>query len=180
MNAYIVLMQWLFGSFILWTVAVLVRRLLHMDVDEASRHKLVGSLSQELQQIYSPIAQEIETQIAILGVTLNDAFGEREAGRDEMSWHVIRLARGDWERLKGLVTSLQDVLARFLPATREVTILRRIALRNFKSQVVRDRVPVYEFLDQLVLRAFIDIHVEQAPYQHSHSREDDAAEQPLH
>ncbi len=143
------LMHGLIALLILAAVALLLRKVLHMDVDEGSEHNLLGSLSRDLHPLYSPLAQEIETQITILGITLNDAFGEREAGQHELSWHVIRLTRGEWDRLGDLVTGLQGVLAKFLPLTHEIAILRRIAIGNFKSRTMRDHVRMYEFLDQL-------------------------------
>ncbi len=144
------MMQWFIASVILATVALSLRRFLHMDVEDDSQRKLLGSLSKDIHPLYSPLAQEIETQATMLGITLNDAFGEREAGRDEMSWHVVRLARGEWDRLSDLVTGLQSVLAKFLLSTQAVAIYRRIAIGRFKSRVVLDRVPMYEFLDQVV------------------------------
>jgi len=109
-----------------------------------------GILRRDLQAIFQPIAQEIETQTTILGVTLNEAFGEREAERHEMAWHVVRLAMGEWERLAELVAGLQGVLARSLPDTQGVVIVRRVAVGHFKSRSMIDNVALYEFLDQIL------------------------------
>jgi hypothetical protein len=143
------MMQWLIGVLILASVALLLRNVLHMDVEEGSEYKLLGSLSKDLHPLYFPLAQEIETQITILGITLNDAFGEREAGKHELSWHVVRLARGEWNRLGDLVAGLQGELAKILPTTQGIAIYRRIAIGNFKSRTMLDNVRMYEFLDQL-------------------------------
>jgi hypothetical protein len=107
-------------------------------------------LRADLHNLYDPVAREIETQAAILGITLNDAFGERQAGRHEMSWHVVRLARGEWVRLTELVAGLHNVLAKFLPSTDGVIVIRRIAVGHFKSQTVVQHVAFYEFLDRIL------------------------------
>ena len=108
------------------------------------------SLRDDLNAIYNPLAQEIETNTAILGVTLNDAFGEREAQRHEVAWHVVRLAQGEWDRLTDLVVGLLGVLTKFLPSTNGVVPLRRVAVGHFKSRAVMDYVGLYEFLDQIL------------------------------
>jgi hypothetical protein len=103
-----------------------------------------------LQAIYQPIAQEIEAHTTILGITLNDAFSEREAGRHEMAWHVVRLARGEWERLTEFVVGLQSLLSKFLLTTNGIVPVRRVATGHFKSRAVIDNVGLYEFLDQVL------------------------------
>jgi hypothetical protein len=144
------MMEWAFAGLTLLAIAFWVRRFLRMDLKEGSENKLLGSMSKDLHPLYSPLAQEIETQITILGITLNDAFGEREAGAHEMSWNVMRLARGEWTRLNDLVIGLNDSLANYLPTTNEIFVFRRIAVGRFKSRVMLDKVRMYEFLDQLI------------------------------
>ena len=143
-------MRWLIAGLTLAVVALLLRRILNMGAAGKPPEKLLGSMRKDLHALYLPVAQEIETQTTILGITLNDAFGERDAGRHEMSWHVVRLARGEWERLTELVAGLQNVLAKFLPATDGVVIVRRVAVGNFKSRAVIDNIALYEFLDQVL------------------------------
>ncbi|MGA3325002.1 MAG: hypothetical protein ABSF45_11060, partial [Terriglobia bacterium] len=138
------------GGLILAAVAMLLRRILHLGAKAGSRAGGRGSLREDLQAIYQPLAQEIEAQTTILGITLNEAFGEREATRHEMAWHVVRLARGEWERLTELVVGLQSVLTKFLPASNGIVPARRVATRHFKSRVVIDNVGLYEFLDQIL------------------------------
>ena len=143
-------MHWLLGGLILVAVAVLLRRMLRMGAAKQSRAAGLGRLRADLEAIYQPLAQEIEAHTTILGITLNDAFGEREAKRHEMAWHVVRLARGEWARLTELVVGLQTVLSKFLPATNSIVPVRRVATAHFKSRVVMDNVGLYEFLDQIV------------------------------
>ena len=143
-------MKWLIGGLILAAVAALLRHILHMGAKEKAQVGGLGSLRADLQAIYQPVAQEIEAQTTILGITLNDAFGEREADRHEMAWHVVRLALGEWERLTELVVGLQSVLSKFLPITNGIVPVRRVAVGHFKSRAVKDHVGLYEFLDQVL------------------------------
>jgi hypothetical protein len=113
----------------------------------------LAPLRPDLQAVYGPLAQEIEAHTSILGITLNDAFGEREAKRHEMAWHVVRLAVGEWTRLAELVVGVQNILAKFLPATNGIVPLRRIAAGHFKSREVTDYVRMYEFLDQVLFNS---------------------------
>ena len=110
-----------------------------------------GALRRDLQQIYYPIALEIETHTSILGITLNEAFDEREAARHEMAWHMVRLAVGEWDRLAKLVGGLHRVLAKFVSSTEGIVVVRRVAVGHFKSRSVIESVALYEFLDQVLL-----------------------------
>ena len=132
------------------TVALLLRRALGMNKPADIPADRRAAQCAELRPLYLAVTQEIETQTAILGITLNDAFGEREAGRHEIAWNVARLALGEWERLAELVLDLQGVLGRSLPFTRGVAVNRRAAVSNFKSRAVIDNVALYEFLDQVL------------------------------
>jgi hypothetical protein len=143
-------MRWLIAGLILAAVALLLRRILQMDAREKPPAGGLGYLRNDVLDIYEPVAQEVETHTAILGITLNEAFGERDAAHPEMAWHVVRLAVGEWERLTELVVGLQSVLAKYLPATQGVVVVRRIAVGHFKSRAVIDNVALYEFLDQVL------------------------------
>jgi hypothetical protein len=143
-------MKWLLSGLIFACVAALMRRILHMGATGKAPEGGLVTLPGEQQAIYQPLAQEIEAQTTILGITLNDAFGEREAGRDEMAWHVVRLALGEWERLTELVVGLQNLLSKLLDATNGIVPVRRVAAGHFKSRRVMDNVRLYEFLDQVL------------------------------
>jgi len=143
-------MQWLIGGLIFAAVAVVLRRVLKMAATGKPRGAGAGFLCADLHAIYHPLAQEIETNTTILGITLNDAFGEREANRHEMAWHTVRLARGEWDRLTDLVVGLLGVLTKFLPSTNGIVPLRRVAVSHFKSRAVMDYVGLYEFLNQIL------------------------------
>jgi hypothetical protein len=108
------------------------------------------ALRGELRAIYQPVAQEIEARATILGITLNDAFGEREAHHHDMAWQIVRLAVGEWERLTELVIGVQSLIAKFLPTTTGIVPRRYITTSHFKSRPVIDYIGLYEFLDQVL------------------------------
>jgi hypothetical protein len=143
-------MEWLFGGVVLIGVGCLLRRVLWSSAPAKAPAGGRGLLRSDLQAIYQPLAQEIEAHTAILGITLNDAFNERDAERAEMAWRVVRLAMGEWDRLTDLVVGLQNVLSKFLPATNGIVPVRRVATSHFKSRAVIDNVGLYEFLDQVL------------------------------
>ncbi len=143
-------MHWVIGGVILAAVAILLRWVLHMGAPGKAPTGGTGCLRRELQSIYEPVAQEIEARATILGITLNDAFGEREANRPEMAWQVVRLAVGEWERLTELLIGVQSLLSKFLPGTTGIVPLRRVATCHFRSRPVTDYVGLYEFLDQIL------------------------------
>ncbi len=143
-------MQWVIGGLILATVGVVLWFVLHMGSPVKPRVSGLAPLPLDLHTIYHPLAQEIEAHATILGITLNDAFGEREANRHEMAWHVVGLAMGEWDRLTGLVVGLLNTLAKYVPTTKVIVPVRRVAADHFKSRAVIDQVGFYEFLDQVL------------------------------
>ena len=143
-------MQWVIGGLILVTVGVVLRLVLHRGFPVKPRVSGLAPLRPDLHNIYHPPAREIEAQATILGITLNDAFGEREANRHEMAWHVVGLAMGEWDRLTGLVVGLLSTLAKYVPTTNVIVPMRRVAANHFKSRAVIDYVGLYEFLDQVL------------------------------
>ena len=143
-------MEWLIGALILATVGAVVRGILGLNLSPTLPGGGLVPLRSDLRTIYHPIAQEIEAHTTILGITLDDAFGEREANRQEMAWLVVSLGKGEWERLRGLVVGLLDTLANYVPTTSVVVPVRRVNADNFKSHPVRDTVGLYEFLDRVL------------------------------
>lgn len=150
---YIRDVHWLMGGATLVIVAVLLRRILHMGPLGKVHGGGMEFLRGDLRAIYDPVAQEIETHTTILGITLNEAFGERDAGRHQMAWHIVRLAVGEWKRLSEVLSGLLDALSKSLPATNGIVPVRRVAVGHFKSRVVMDNIGLYEFLDQVLFRS---------------------------
>lgn len=146
-------MTWLLGGLLLVGVGVLLRRLLHMGPSATPRLAGLAPLRTELQAVYYPIAQEVETHTAILGISLNDAFEERDASRLDMAWHMVQLSAGEWSRLAEIVTTLLNALTKHLPSASVIVPGRRIVAEHFKSRVMTDHMRMHELLDRLVFRS---------------------------
>jgi hypothetical protein len=146
-------MSWLLGGLLLLAVGVLLRRALRMGPSAAPRLTGLAPLPPELQAVYYPIAQEVETNTAILGISLNDAFEERDASRLDMAWHMVQLSAGEWSRLAEIVTALLNALTKYLPNAPVVVPARRIIPEHFKSRIMADLMRMHELLDRLVFRS---------------------------
>jgi hypothetical protein len=131
-------------------VGIGLRRVLHMGAPAKSKAGGAIPLGIERHAIYHPVALEVEAHATILGITLNDAFSEREGNRPEVAWREVRLAVGEWDRLMTMVVGLQNTLSKYLPTTDLVVPVRRVVAGNFKSRAVIDYVGLYEFLDQVL------------------------------
>src|SRR5260370_28181338 len=101
-------MGWLGGELVLVVAAFLLRRLLRINAQNPSRWAGLLPLSAERQKHYEPLSREIETQDAILGISLNDAVEERDRGNAEIACHLIRVSGSDCDRQQGILTVLLD------------------------------------------------------------------------
>jgi hypothetical protein len=146
-------MQWVIGGLILGVVGIVLRRALRLGSPATPRVGGLAPLRLDLYAIYHPVAQEVEAHATILGITLNDAFGEREANRHELAWHVVGLAMGEWDRLMGLVVDLLNTLAKHVSTTKVIVPVRRVTAGHFRSRAVIDYVGFYEFLDQVLFNS---------------------------
>jgi len=146
-------MEWMLGALGLLVTAVVLRRILQLDKGEAQSVRGLAPLTAERTDLYQPIALELETQAAILGISLNDAFEERDSGHLETAWRLVGLAAGEWHRLAGSVNELLNILSRHSSDTRVVLPRRSITPHRFKSQAMIDYARMHEFVDQLVFRS---------------------------
>jgi hypothetical protein len=146
-------MKWALGVLILVLVGALLRWILRLDRRVVPRVGGLVPLGADREAIFQPIAQEIETQAAILGISLNDAIEERDAGQSEIAWRLVRLAVSEWDRLAEIVTLLSNVMAEHLASARVVIPTRCVAANNFKSRVMIDYLRMHDLLDQLVFRS---------------------------
>src|SRR5438132_200089 len=145
-------MGWLGGGLVLVVAAFLLRRLLRINAQDPSRWAGLHPLSADRQKHYEPLAREIETQNAILGISLNDAFEERDRGNAEIAWHLIRLSLSEWDRQQEILTGLLNAILAHLGGLSVVVPLRSLDCYGFKSTVMKDFVRMHELLDQLVYR----------------------------
>jgi hypothetical protein len=86
----------------------------------------------------------------MLGISLNDAFEERDAGRQEMAWRMVRLSASEWYGMEKIITGLLNTLTKHLPEAQFVVTPRSIHAHRFLSKPMVDYVRMHELLDQLV------------------------------
>lgn len=145
-------MHWALAGLTLILTGYVCRRILHLDEPHMRAPGLVP-LPPEREDIYQPVALEIETQTVILGVSLNEALGERDAGNLENAWRLVRLAVCQWERLSEILTILLNSITENMPYTRTVVAVRNISTNRFKSRSMIEFGGMREMLDQLIFRS---------------------------
>ena len=74
-------MHWLAGILVLTGVGFLLRRLLGVNPPAQRVQPGLAPLGPERQAVYDGFAPEVEARTAMLGISLNDAFEERDDGR---------------------------------------------------------------------------------------------------
>lgn len=146
-------MSWVLGGVALLLLGVLLRWILRLDQPGDRRLGGLMLLSAEREAIFQPIAQEMETQTAILGISLNDAIEERNAGQAEIAWRLVRLAASEWGRLAEILTLLAKVMSKHAARARVVIPTRSVTTHHFKSHVMVDFLRTHELLSQLVFRS---------------------------
>jgi hypothetical protein len=146
-------MKWLMAGLILGGVGITLRRLLRLDVRRSQSAGRLPPLSEDRAAIYQPVVREIETQSAILGISLNDAFEERDAGNSEIAWRLVRLSVSEWDRLTEIVTLLLRQMTKYLPSAKIVVPTRTMGASHFRSRAMVDYVRMHELLDQLVFQS---------------------------
>ncbi len=146
-------MAWVVGGLILLVIGAALRSLLRLGRQTKGRPTGFAPLDSEREAIYQPIALEIETQAAILGISLNDAFEERDSGHHDVAWRLVRLSVAEWNRLAELVTTLLKAAAKHLPRAHVVIPAHGIAAHRFKSPTMIEYVRMHELLDQLVFNS---------------------------
>ena len=147
-------MEWVLGSAVLVAFGVVLRRLLRMDGSQ-SRPSRSGrtTLNSSREDVYLPLALELETQAAILGISLNEAFEERDSGHPEIAWRFVRLSASEWGRLAEIVVVMLDLVAEYMPVVHVVVPGRTLVADRFKSQIMIDSIRMHEVVSQLVFRS---------------------------
>lgn len=146
-------MHWVYGLSILMLVGGALRFLLRLDASSNPHPKGVSPLSPERDAIYQPVAQELETHAAMLAISLNDAFAERNAQRDEIAWRLVRLSVSEWSRLAEILGALLNAMSKYTARLEGVVPIHSIVARRFKSRLMIDYVRLHELLDQIVFRS---------------------------
>lgn len=113
----------------------------------------MANLSPGLEEAYQAVAQEIETQTVILGISLNDALGECESGDSENALRLVRLAIGQWDRLAENVVMMLKIIADRVPYARSGLAVHRLNTSRFRSRAMLDFVSMRDALDQVIVRS---------------------------
>jgi len=145
-------MGWVLGVLALLILCVALRSILRLNLSSSPRATGLVPLGEEREALYQPVAQEIETQVTILGISLNDAFDERTAGNNEIAWRLVRLSASEWDRLAEILSLLTGAMAEQVSNARVAGPTRVLVSSHFKSRVMIDYVRTYELLGQLVFR----------------------------
>ena len=145
-------MEWVFGGLILVAFGAVLRRVLRMNSDEPKPSGPVP-LGLAREAIYRPIALELETQAAILGISLNDAFEERDSGHPDNAWCLVQLSTSEWGRLAEIVVVLLKTVNEYMPLARVAVPVRSLATQHFKSRIMVELMRTHELVQQLVFRS---------------------------
>ncbi len=141
------------GGLILLIMGFVLRSVFRMDSGVRARSARSEPLTPDGLAIYTPISLEVETQVAIINISLNDAIEERDSGHDEIAWRLVRLAASEWERVAETITALLDALQKNMPQARALVPYRGIVARRFKSRSMIEYLRMYQLLDKLVIRS---------------------------
>jgi len=144
-------MEWVFGGLVLVAFGAVLRRVLRMNSDGPKPGPVPLGLAREA--IYRPIALELETQAAILGISLNDAFEERDSGHSDNAWCLVHLSTSEWGRLAEIVVALLNTVNEYMPLARVAVPVRSLATQRFKSRIMIELMRTHELVQQLVFRS---------------------------
>lgn len=145
-------MHWALATFTLLAVAIVCRRLLRLDGTAGVQRGLVR-LQREREEIYEPVALEIETQTVILGISLNEALGERQQGNTENAWRLVGLAVCQWNRLAETVAGLLSAIEANIPSAQSALRVRVIDRQRFRSRTMMEFTHFRDALEQLLFRS---------------------------
>lgn len=143
-------MRWVVGTLILTLVGYLLRRLLWKELPKQHTPPGLAPLGSDRRLVYDGFAPEIEARIAMLGISLNDAFDERAAGRFDIAWRLVRLSASEWYGVEKMITGLLNALTKHLPEAQFMVTPRNIQAHRFLSKPMVDYVRVREMLEQFV------------------------------
>ncbi|HEV2498987.1 MAG TPA: hypothetical protein VGY31_05355 [Terriglobia bacterium] len=145
-------MAWALAIVALLVVGYVFRRILRLDEPEPRAHGRIP-LSPNAEKIYRPISLELETQIILLGISLNEALGQRQAGNEENAWRLARLALCQWDRLAEKVTVMLKSIADHFPQTRSLVSIRDLTAHEFKSNAMIESMRMGAMLHEVIFRS---------------------------
>jgi len=143
-------MRWIVGALILAAVGYVLRRLLWKELPKQHTPSGLAPLGTARRVVYDGFVPEIEARIAMLGISLNDAFEERNGGRFDIAWRMVRLSASEWYGLEKILIGLLETLTNHLGKAQFMVTPRNIHAHRFLSKSMVDYVRVHELLDQFV------------------------------
>ena len=145
-------MDWVLAALTLVVVGYVCRRILRLD-EPPSRPRALTTLPTELDSIYRPVYLELETQIVLLGISLNEALGERESGNEENARHLVRLAVCQWDRLADIAGGLLNTIADYFPQARSLSSFRELDADQFRSRAMIEFMRKGALVHQVIFRS---------------------------
>jgi len=145
-------MRLLWGGLILLIAALVLRRVLRLS-SKAEVRPAFKQLHAEYKALYASIQTELETQVGILSVVLNDAIEERNSGRPDIAWRLVRLSVSEWERVAGIIAALAAAIQKNMAQLYAIAPYRSTVSRHFRSQTMINHSRMPELLTQLVFPA---------------------------
>ncbi|MGH9352366.1 MAG: hypothetical protein ACRD2G_09425 [Terriglobia bacterium] len=145
-------MAWALAILALLVVGYVFRRILRLDEPEPRARGLIP-LPADLESIYRPVSLELETQVVLLGISLNEALGQRQAGSEENAWRLVRLALCQWERLSDAVAVVLKSIADHFPQTRSLVSVRDLTSHQFKSHAMIESMQTGAMLHEVIFRS---------------------------
>ncbi|MDE3178639.1 MAG: hypothetical protein KGM47_03180 [Acidobacteriota bacterium] len=145
-------MHWALAVVALGSTGYVLRRILRLD-EPRQAGPSIARLTQPLEKIYHPVAEEIETQTVILGVTLNDALGAVHSGHAETALAHVCLATGQVELLSRSALIILSSIAKYYPEASAVAHTRVLTPRHFQSRAMIDFMENGGKLHQFIFRS---------------------------
>lgn len=146
-------MIWALEIGVLFAVALVLRRALHMGRDTSSQGAVPRHRKTSYSPLVSPLASEIEAHVTILGVLLNDAIEEQDSGRPGNAQQVLGLFGSEWGRFVEMIVNVQNLSLRYLPTVQYPIDARILDARSFRSQPMGEFLSRHRLLDQFVFRS---------------------------
>lgn len=151
-------MQWALAGLTLVIVAMVCRRALHLDRPAVSPLPSLR-LRRRREQVYQPVALEVETQTVIVAISLNEALGEHEQGNLENAWQLAGLAQCQWSRLAENVTTLLNAIDVNISSARSVLRVHNVDPHRFRSRSMTEFTRLRDALNQFIFRSKIRYQV---------------------
>ncbi len=152
-------MAWVLGVVILAFSGFMLRRLLYSGGESSPVLSPMDPLGPCRETFYRSVAQEVETRIGILAVSLNEVLEQDDRGRADLASRLLSLVGSEWRHLDELVLSLQDLMLKYSPLLTYAVPVRSASPRHFRSSVLQSHIGTLDELSQFVFRPRLRFHI---------------------